>query len=492
MFHDEDSDDPTFSDTIELDLGSVVPSIAGPEAPAGPDRPDRREGRLPRVAARSSTRAPPRSSATRHDKAVADSFPASDPPADDHEASAASREQHGAGRRDRSRTARRTASTVTLEDGTETDARPRPRRDRGDHELHEHLEPLGDARRRPPREEGGRGGPRAQAVGQDVAGAGLDRRDRVPGARRARRVPGQARLQPRRLRLHDLHRELGTAAGGDLRGGRPRTTSSSAPCSRATATSRGASTRTCATTTWPRRRSASPTRSPAGWTSTSSRSRSARARTARTSTCRTSGRSSAEIKDTVAEAVRSEMFKEGYSDVFEGDERWQGLDTPDGDRYTWPDSTYVRKPSFFEGMDEEPADVQPIEGARVLAVLGDSVTTDHISPAGAIKKASPAGEWLIENGVEPGDFNSYGVAARQPRGDDPRDLREHPASQRAGREGGRLHARPRRRGDDDLRGRDGLRRGRRPAGRARRQGVRLGLVARLGGEGHRRSSASAP
>jgi aconitate hydratase len=118
--------------------------------------------------------------------------------------------------------------------------------------------------------------------------------------------------------------------------------------------------------------------------------------------------SSEEIKDTVADAVRSEMFTDGYSDVFEGDERWKDLDTPDGDRYTWPDSTYVRKPSFFEGMDEEPKEVEPISGARVLAVLGDSVTTDHISPAGAIKKASPAGEWLVENGVEPGDFNSYG------------------------------------------------------------------------------------
>jgi aconitate hydratase len=103
------------------------------------------------------------------------------------------------------------------------------------------------------------------------------------------------------------------------------------------------------------------------------------------------------------------MFKEGYSDVFAGDERWKSLDTPDGDRYTWPDSTYVRKPPYFEGMDPEPAEVEPIEGARVLAVLGDSVTTDHISPAGAIKKASPAGEWLVDNGVEPGDFNSYGA-----------------------------------------------------------------------------------
>jgi aconitate hydratase len=118
--------------------------------------------------------------------------------------------------------------------------------------------------------------------------------------------------------------------------------------------------------------------------------------------------SSEEIKDEVEKAVRSEMFTRSYDDVFTGDERWAGLDTPDGDRYTWPDSTYVRKPSFFEGMDDEPAPVEPIEGARVLALLGDSVTTDHISPAGAIKKASPAGEWLVENGVEPQDFNSYG------------------------------------------------------------------------------------
>ena len=85
-----------------------------------------------------------------------------------------------------------------------------------------------------------------------------------------------------------------------------------------------------------------------------------------------------------------------------------GSTRPSGDRYTWPDSTYVRRPSFFEGMDAEPAPVEPIEGARVLAVLGDSVTTDHISPAGAIKKDSPAGEWLIDNGVEVRDFNSYG------------------------------------------------------------------------------------
>jgi aconitate hydratase len=115
-----------------------------------------------------------------------------------------------------------------------------------------------------------------------------------------------------------------------------------------------------------------------------------------------------EIRETVGEAVRADMFTKSYADVFTGDERWRELETPEGDRYTWPDSTYVREPSFFAGMDAEPRPVEPIAGARVLAVLGDSVTTDHISPAGAIKKQSPAGQWLIENGVEPRDFNSYG------------------------------------------------------------------------------------
>ena len=115
-----------------------------------------------------------------------------------------------------------------------------------------------------------------------------------------------------------------------------------------------------------------------------------------------------EIKKVVGEAVRADMFTKSYADVFTGDARWKGIEVPEGDRYTWPDSTYVRKPSFFEGMDPEPAPVEPIEGARVLAVLGDSVTTDHISPAGAIKKDSPAGRWLQDQGVEVRDFNSYG------------------------------------------------------------------------------------
>ncbi len=115
-----------------------------------------------------------------------------------------------------------------------------------------------------------------------------------------------------------------------------------------------------------------------------------------------------EVKELIGRSVASEMFTRNYGGVLEGDETWKAVEVPEGDRYTWPDSTYVRKPSFFDGMPPEPPPVEPIRGARVLALLGDSITTDHISPAGAIKKASPAGEWLIEQGVEPRDFNSYG------------------------------------------------------------------------------------
>ncbi len=118
--------------------------------------------------------------------------------------------------------------------------------------------------------------------------------------------------------------------------------------------------------------------------------------------------SSAEIKELVGRSIRAEMFTRNYGEVFAGDENWNAVEVPPGRRYTWPNSTYVRRPSFFEGIPADPPGVKPVEAARVLAVLGDSITTDHISPAGAIKKDSPAGRWLIEQGVEPGDFNSYG------------------------------------------------------------------------------------
>ncbi len=115
-----------------------------------------------------------------------------------------------------------------------------------------------------------------------------------------------------------------------------------------------------------------------------------------------------EIHDTIEDAVQSDMFRRSYADVYAGDERWNSLEVPSGDIYTWPPSTYVKRPPFFEGMPVEPPPVESITGARVLALLGDSVTTDHISPAGAIRPDSPAGKYLIEQGVQPRDFNSLG------------------------------------------------------------------------------------
>jgi aconitate hydratase len=118
---------------------------------------------------------------------------------------------------------------------------------------------------------------------------------------------------------------------------------------------------------------------------------------------------STEVAQTVGEAVQSDMFRKSYGEVFDGDERWNSLEVPSGESFAWKeDSTYVRKPPFFEDLPTEPEPLTDIKDARVLAILGDSVTTDHISPAGSIKRDSPAGEYLIDHGVEPKDFNSYG------------------------------------------------------------------------------------
>jgi aconitate hydratase len=119
--------------------------------------------------------------------------------------------------------------------------------------------------------------------------------------------------------------------------------------------------------------------------------------------------SAEEVAQTVQEAVQSDMFRKSYGEVFDGDERWNSLEVPSGESFAWDDgSTYVRRPPFFENLPAEPEPITDVEGARVLAVLGDSVTTDHISPAGSIKRDGPAGQYLIEHGVEPRDFNSYG------------------------------------------------------------------------------------
>ena len=134
------------------------------------------------------------------------------------------------------------------------------------------------------------------------------------------------------------------------------------------------------------------------------------------------------------------MFHKSYGEVFDGDERWNSLEVPTGDAFAWDErSTYVRRPPFFEEMPREPEPLEDIDDARVLAVLGDSVTTDHISPAGSIKRDGPAATYLNENRVESRGLQLLRVAARQPRGDDARHVRQHPPAQpaRAGDRGRR-------------------------------------------------------
>jgi len=117
-----------------------------------------------------------------------------------------------------------------------------------------------------------------------------------------------------------------------------------------------------------------------------------------------------EVQDEMNRSVRSEFFKTQYADVFKGDEQWQSLDVPAGQTYAWdPASTYVKNPPYFDGMTMSPPGVHAITGARCLALLGDSITTDHISPAGSIPPSTPAGKWLLDHGVERKDFNSYGA-----------------------------------------------------------------------------------
>ena len=193
-----------------------------------------------------------------------------------------------------------------------------------------------------------------------------------------------------------------------------------------------------------------------------------------------------EIQDTILKSVRSEMFQTKYAEVFEGDKTWSTLPVPTGDLYEWdPKSTYVKNPPYFLDMKVEPPPVAPIVKARVLAVLGDSITTDHISPAGSIKADSPAGRYLIERGVSVADFNSYGAR----RGNDEVMVRGTFANIRLrnrlapGTEGGWTRHLP---DGEQMTIFDASRRYHRrgsPADRDRGQGIWLGFVARLGGQG---------
>ena len=195
----------------------------------------------------------------------------------------------------------------------------------------------------------------------------------------------------------------------------------------------------------------------------------------------------AEIRDTVQSAITPAMFRERYGDVFTGDDDWRSIEAPAGQTYAWDaGSTYVQHPPYFQGMAAEPQTPEDIRGARILCLLGDTITTDHISPAGAIgcgytRRRVPAGTPDFAAGLQ-----LLRCAARQPRRDDARHLRQHPHPQRA-RARHRRRRHPPHAGwhrDAGLRRRHGLPGGRRAAGGDRGQGVRHRIVARLGGQGH--------
>jgi aconitate hydratase len=404
IFHAEDSEDPVFSDSLELDLGEVEPSIAGPKRPQD------------RIALANAKNAfleslkefdPEAAEAlgNGYDDAVAGSFPASDPPGEDHEGEAGKPQRAGGTAVEEERCAKPVA--VTLEDGTETQL---------DHGRVVIAAITSCTNTSNPTVMVGAG-----LLAKNAVERGLDSKPWVktslaPGSKVVTDYLEQAGLDEYldKLGFNLVGYGCTTCIGNS--GPLPEAISAAVNendlvvCSvlsgnrnfegRIQQDVRNnylASPPLCVAYALAGRMDIDLLEDPLGETSDGE-----------PVYLRDLWPSADEIKATVADAVRSDMFRRSYADVFEGDERWRGLDTPDGDRYTWPDSTYVRKPPYFEGMDPEPADVAPIEGARVLAVLGDSVTTDHISPAGAIKKDSPAGKWLIENGVDVRDFNSYG------------------------------------------------------------------------------------
>jgi aconitate hydratase len=403
MFHDESSEDPSFSESLELDLSDVRPSIAGPKRPQ--DRialADAKSAFLESLSEFDPEAA--ESLGNGYDEAVAETFPASDPPAEDHN------DDRGKPRRASTTMVEERAAEpvdVTLEDGTETNV---------DHGRVVIAAITSCTNTSNPSVMVGAG-----LLARKAIERGLDARPWVktslaPGSTVVTDYLDRSGLTEYldRLGFNLVGYGCTTCIGNS--GPLPEAISEAVNehdlvvCSVLSGNRNFegriqhdvrnnylASPPLCVAYALAGRMDVDLTTEPLGEDSDGDPVRLADI-----------WPTSDEIRETVAEAVRADMFTKSYADVFTGDERWRDLETPEGDRYTWPDSTYVREPAFFADMDAEPRPVEPIAGARVLAVLGDSVTTDHISPAGAIKKQSPAGQWLIENGVEPRDFNSYG------------------------------------------------------------------------------------
>ncbi len=466
------------------------------QAPAGPGLAERRPATP--SARRSCDYVPSDGEqADAQDEAVAESYPASDPPANGAPGHAAPAEPATAA------ATGATGATATLpHNGTGQDgdarrrelrARPRPRGDRGDHELHEHLEPLGDDRRGHPRPQRARAWPALQAVGQDLAGAGLEGRHRIPRPRRADRAAGGARLQPRRLRLHDLHRQLRPAAGGDLGGrrrgrprgrlgavGQPQLRGADQPgredeLPRLAAAVRGLRARG---DDGHRHRRAT---------------RSARTSRATTSTCATSGPPSRRSPRRSARPCAPTCSARATARCSPATSAGTGWRCPRASASpgTRTRPTCACRPTS-RACPREPEAGQRHRGrARARAARRQRHHRPHLT--GRLDQARrPRGRLPAGAGRGAARLQLLRLAPRQPRGDDARHVRQHPPAQPARRrpstlpEGGFT----RYLGDgsgEQMSIYDAAMRyiadGHRP-GRARRPRVRLGLLARLGREGH--------
>ena len=402
LFHAPGAPEATYTDVLTLDLGSIVPSLAGPTRP---------QDRVKLTESKTGFHARAREAA----RQVA-------------EAERARRQGH----RDARRQGRRAAARLG--------------RHRGHHELHEHLEPQRPRGRGPPREEGGREGPHAQAVGEDEPRAGLEGRDRVPREGGARRRTSRSSASRRSATA--ARPASATAARCPRPSRRPSTPGRSSPprCSAATATSRGACTPRCAPTTSRRRRSSSRTRSPGRSTSIRTASRSARGSDGKPVFLKDIWPTRAEVQAAIDACIDRAMFEKVYGAVFDGDDEWKKLARARrATCYAWDTkSTYVKHPPYFDGMTREPGAIADIKRrARAAAPRRQHHDRPHLARPARSRRTAPRAQYLIEHGVEVKDFNSYGVAPRQRRGHGARHVRQRAPAQPA-RPGdrGRRHAAP--------------------------------------------------
>ena len=404
MWHDPKRE-PKYSEYIELDLADVVASIAGPKRP---------QDRIALTDAK--TGVPQGHSQLRR----------GEPAGRAHQARRSGR-RVVPGQRSRSRCRSPTTTTAVAVGGRRLErqaeqagrrqvrrprrVRPRPRRggDRGDHVVHQHVEPRGDARR-------GAAGPQRRREGPDVQAVGEDH----DGARARRWSPTTTRrpaLWPylEKLGFYLVGYGCTTCIGNS--GPLPDEISKAindADLSVAAVLSGNRNFEGRINPDVKMNYLASPplviAYALAGTMDFDFESEPlGKDESGNDVFLKDIWPSQKDISDTIASAINTEMFTKNYADVFKGDERWRNLPTPSGNTFEWDDnSTYVRKPPYFDGMPAEPEAVTDISGARVLALLGDSVTTDHISPAGNIKAGTPAAQYLDEHGVDKKDYNSYG------------------------------------------------------------------------------------